>query len=243
MQTDITQLPAAPDLAERVYRSLLDAISAGTLAPGQRLTQEELAERLAVSRQPVIQALKLLRKDGFVEEAPPCGTAGRTRGLQVAPLEPTFVAHLYEVRGALDALAARLAAQRRTALDPGLLERGRAAARRGDGQALLEADLAFHGAIYRATGNPLIEQSAALHWAHIRRVMAAVLQSRPAHQIVWDEHEAMARAIARGDADRASTLMLEHAGHASQRLAAGLGNAQVAAGGAPARLRGARPPR
>src|SRR6188768_3142201 len=80
MPAHLVQLEAAPDLVDRVYRSLLDAICAGSLAPGQRITQEDIAQQLAVSRQPVLQALRLLKKDGLVQDAP-------GRGLQVADLD------------------------------------------------------------------------------------------------------------------------------------------------------------
>ena len=60
MTAELVKLQAAPDLVDQVYRALLDAISDGSLAPGVRVTQEDLAERLAVSRQPVLQALRLL---------------------------------------------------------------------------------------------------------------------------------------------------------------------------------------
>ena len=55
MTAQLVKLETAPDLVEQVYASLLDAISEGSLAPGERLTQEDIAERLAVSRQPVLQ--------------------------------------------------------------------------------------------------------------------------------------------------------------------------------------------
>ena len=110
MAAQLLQIEASPDLVERVYRRLMDAISDGSLAPGERITQEEIAQQLAVSRQPVLQALRLLKKDGF-HDAP-------GRGLQVAPLDVQHMRDLYQVRGALDALAARLAAQRRFRIDP-----------------------------------------------------------------------------------------------------------------------------
>src|SRR3954469_18388783 len=115
MPAQLLQLEATPDLVDRVYRSLLDAISDGSLAPGERLTQEDIAQQLAVSRQPVLQALRLLKRDGFVQDAP-------GRGLQVAALDPQWIRHLYEVRGALDALAARLTAERRFRMAPALLQ-------------------------------------------------------------------------------------------------------------------------
>ncbi|MGF7473742.1 GntR family transcriptional regulator, partial [Salmonella enterica subsp. enterica serovar Minnesota] len=64
---------------------------------------------LGVSRQPVLQALLLLEREGFARRA-------ARRGMVVAPIDPTFVRDLYAVRGALDALAAREAAARRPQL-------------------------------------------------------------------------------------------------------------------------------
>jgi DNA-binding GntR family transcriptional regulator len=212
MPAQLLQLEATPDLVDRVYRSLLDAISDGSLTPGERLTQEEIAQQLAVSRQPVLQALRLLKKDGFVQDAP-------GRGLQVAPLDVQAIRHIYQVRGALDALAARLAAQRRFRMDPQLLEAGRAAARGDNVAAMIEADLDFHRALYEAAGNPLIGESAQLHWRHLKRVMGAVLQEMRQREAVWDEHQAIADAIAAGDADRAARLIDEHSLNASRVLA------------------------
>lgn len=219
MSVHLPQLESTPDLTDQVYRALLDAISDGSLAPGQRITQEELAEQLAVSRQPVVQALRLLKKDGFVHDAPMASSlGGRSRGLLVAPLDADWIAQVYEVRGALDVLAVRSAAERRTCIDPAILERGRKAVSSADIQAMVDADLAFHRAIYRAAGNPLIEQSALLHWHHIRRAMGVTLQTASLHEPVWDEHEAIARAVAAGDATLAETLMRQHCGLASRNL-------------------------
>ncbi|MEJ7688050.1 MAG: GntR family transcriptional regulator [Variovorax sp.] len=211
MPPSLVQIPAAPDLVDRVYRALLDAISSGALAPGERLTQEDIAQRLAVSRQPVLQALRLLKKDGFVRDAP-------GRGVLVAPLDAEWTRKVYQVRGALDVLAARLAAGQRFRIDPKLIERGRRAARGRSVEAMIEADMAFHHAIYAASGNPLIGQSADQHWRHLRRAMGAVLQSMPQRESLWDEHEAIADAIAAGDADRATRLSDEHGAQASETL-------------------------
>lgn len=212
MPAQLLQLEASPDLVDRVYQSLLDAISDGSLAPGERLTQEDIAQQLAVSRQPVLQALRLLKKDGFVQDAP-------GRGLQVAPLDAQGIRHIYQVRGALDALAARLAAQRRFRIEPSLIEAGRAAARGDNVSVMIDADLAFHRALYEAAGNPLIGASAQLHWRHLKRVMGAVLQELGQREAVWDEHQAIADAIAAGDADRAARLIEEHSLNASRNLA------------------------
>ncbi len=210
--TPLTQIETTPDLVDQVYRSLLDAISEGVITPGTRLTQEDIAESLAVSRQPVLQALRLLKKDGFVLDAP-------GRGVLVAPLNVGWLAQIYQVRSALDALAARLAARSRAQLDPALITRGRAAARGNDVKTMMTADADFHGAIYTASGNPLIAQSAQLHWHHIRRAMGAVLQVSTMRESIWDEHEAIAKAIAAGDEDRAESMIRQHGEDAGYNLA------------------------
>lgn len=225
MPPRLLKLDPAPDLVDQVYRALHDAISAGTLAPGERIVQEDLAQQFAVSRQPVLQALRLLKQDGLVEDAP-------GRGLQVAALDASSIEQVYQVRGALDALAARLAAQRGQPLDARLIERGRKAAAGRSVAALLDADHAFHRAIYAAAGNPLIERSAQLHWSHVRRAMGATLQRSAVRGTVWDEHEAIADAIAAGDAERAERLMREHCSNAADHLARRLADAPPLALGA-----------
>lgn len=207
----LIKLESTPDLVEQVYARLLDAISDGSLAPGQRITQEDVAAQLAVSRQPVLQALRQLKKDGFLCDAP-------GRGLLVTPLDPAWIVKVYQVRGALDALAAQLAAAKRAVIDPTLMERGRKAARGRNVKAMIDADIAFHDAIYTASGNDLIAQSAHAHWRHLRRVMGAVLLQSGQRQGLWDEHQAIAEAIARGDGAGAAGLITGHAARASDNL-------------------------
>ncbi len=207
----LTRISSRTDYVDEVYKTLLDAISDGTLTPGSRIKQEDIAEQLNVSRSPVLQALRLLKKDGLLEEAP-------GRGLVVARLDPVRMAHLYRVRGALDALAARLAAERRATIARSLIDAGRAAAAGSDVKAMIDADTAFHHAIYEASGNPLIIETSSLHWIHLRRVMGAVLQHRAGRESIWDEHEAIMDAIHRGDADSAAALSERHAALARQTL-------------------------
>lgn len=201
----------APDLTEQVYSRLLRAICSGALQPGARLTQEDLAASLNVSRQPVLQALRLLKREGVVVDA------GR-RGLAVAPVEPDVIANIYEVRGALEALAARLAAKSGRKLDPATLTRGRAALKDGDLAAMIEADLEFHHALYEAAGNPLIAESADRHWHHVQRAMGASLQMSGIQQNVWNEHQAILEAVNAGDAARAERLARQHCEGAGRAL-------------------------
>ena len=199
----LSPLKTAPDLVDQVYRTLLDAISTGTMAPGSRLTQEDIAIKLGVSRQPVLQALRELKKDGFVTDA-------KGRGVLVTPLDPEWMRKMYQVRGALDTLAAKLAAQHRAVIPEKLIAQGRKAALGRDVQAMIDADMAFHHAIYEASQNPLIAQTAGHHWQHVRRVMGAVLQESGQRDTVWDEHAAIARAIAAGDVAKAEALVAGH---------------------------------
>ena len=212
MSAHLIKIESTPDLVEQVYASLLDAISDGTLAPGARITQEEIAAQLAVSRQPVLQALRLLRKDGFVLDAP-------GRGVLVAPLDVNTLVQIYQVRSTLDALAAQLAAKSHAVLGAQLITEGRLAARGTDIKAMMTADAAFHTAIYAASGNPLIAQTAKTHWHHIRRAMGAVLQVSTMRESIWDEHEAIARAIALGDTVKAEILIRQHGEDAGRNLA------------------------
>jgi len=213
----LDRLAAPPDLAQRVYDALSDAIGSGALAPGERVTQEGLAERFGVSRQPVLQALLLLKRQGLIVDA------GR-KGVMVAPLDPAHVRRLYEVRAALDGAACRLAAVR---MDEAQRARGRAllvagdrAVRSGDAAALVAADVDFHLFLYEASGNPLFAETAAPHWRHMRRVMGAMLRGREAYETVWREHAAILAALIEGDGERAAALAMAHAHDAAERLAA-----------------------
>ena len=82
---------------------------------------------------------------------------------------------------------------------------------------MIDADIAFHSAIYEASENPLIAKSAHLHWAHLRRVMGAVLQSSRGSTI-WDEHQAIADAIKNGDEKKAAELSELHTVRARKNL-------------------------
>lgn len=206
-------------LVEQVYERILDAICDGTLPADTRVTQDELAARLQVSRQPVMTAMGLLKQQGFLIEH------GR-RGLRVAPADRARFDAIYQFRSAVEPLAASLAAQRMT---PELLTRGRALvahgrrmAAAGDAQAALQADVDFHSLIYEASGNPLIVESMQTHWQHLRRSMGEVLQRPRFAQKVWKEHAAVLDAIAAGDADGAARLLGEHVREAHERVGAEL---------------------
>ena len=203
-------LDPLPNLIDQVYGRILEAIIDRTLPPGQRIRQNELADKLGVSRQPVSHALHLLHRQGLVSES------GR-RGFEVTQLDPQRIRQLYEVRGAIDALAARLAAER-AGTDASGRARLEAALHAGhtiDGKTplsrLIALDVDFHGAIYRLAGNPAIEEMIAPQWPHMRRSMATVLAELDYRESAWVEHETIAAHILSGNARAAEAAALAHA--------------------------------
>lgn len=203
-------LDPLPNLIDQVYARILEAISDRTLQPGQRIRQNELADKLGVSRQPVSHALHLLHRQGLVAES------GK-RGFEVTQLDPARIRQLYEVRGAIDALAARLAAQRAAtdAAGRARLQAALAAGRRIDRKTvlaeLIALDVEFHRAIYQLAGNPVIEETITPQWPHMRRSMAAVLAELDYRESAWTEHETIAAQILAGNAEAAEAAALAHA--------------------------------
>jgi DNA-binding GntR family transcriptional regulator len=209
-------LTPTPNLTHQVYGRILEAITDRTLPPGQRITQNELAERLGVSRQPVSHALHLLHRQGLLAES------GR-RGFEVTQLDPERIRQLYEVRAVIDALAARMAA-RRAKTDPegraqleAALRAGRTIDKTTPLARLVALDVDFHSAIYRLAGNPVIEETIAPQWPHMRRSMAAVMAELDYRKTAWNEHEAIAAQILSGNAKAASAAAETHAQVAGQR--------------------------
>lgn len=212
-------LASQPSLTEQVYEQILSEIIAGRLKDNPRLIQDELARTLGVSRQPVQQALLLLRNQGFLRDAP-------GRGLIVAPIEADFVRDLFEVRAAGEALACRLAAERGRALaaklGPKYIEDGRKAEREGSVAKLIAADMRFHEFLYELSGNRLIKETMQPYWAHLRRLMGEVLLKDETPRKIWDQHEAMLQAIMRGNGTKAEELARSHITKAAEVFVARL---------------------
>lgn len=209
----LSQLEQQPALIDQVHDRLVAAIVDGTLAPGQRITQESVAEMLGVSRQPVSHALQILKRRGLLVEH------GK-RSLAVLPMDGTMVRDLYQVREVLDGLAAglaasgfksgRLGAAARAELGE-LVTRGQSLSPSCDKTEWVAADVAFHSGLYRLSGNPQIAATVAEQWPHFMRSMGLVLASDDVRLRVWDEHAAIADAILAGDAGQASALARGHA--------------------------------
>jgi DNA-binding GntR family transcriptional regulator len=208
-------LPPPPSRTEQVYEAIVEDICTGRLTPGTPLRQEQLAERFNVSRQPVQQALLLLRNQGLVREF------GR-RGLEVAPLDRDFVSHLYELRSLIDGHAARLAADRHTAAwlraAQDVVDAGAQAFSQHAFSQMLAADVEFHRTVVEASGNPLLAESAGVMWRNVQRVMGEVLLQGGEPAWVWEDHAAILDAIRARDADTAEELAHRHARHGEQLI-------------------------
>jgi len=198
---------------EQVYDTIRDSICSGELVPGTHLIQEELAATLGVSRQPVQQAMLLLKNDGLVIEL-------GGRGLYVAPLNAGAVVHHYQIRIVLDQLAARLVCQRvtqtpdfgdelRRRAEP-ILAEGEAARNQGGAALAVAHDVNFHSFIYEMSGNPFISSTAEPHWYYLRRVMIAVLLHAKRGEIVWRQHREILDVLLSGDGAAAERIAADH---------------------------------
>ena len=217
-----------PNLVEQVRDAVLDEICSGQLAPGERIIQEQIAQALGVSRQPVQQALMLLRNQGVLQDAP-------GRGLIVASLDPEHVSHMYDMRAVIEGLACRCAAltnaERAAKLGPAVLEAGRKAVAGGSVAKMIAADMKFHEFIYTLSGNPLVGPALATHLTYTQRVMGEVLLRDETPRDIWDQHAEILNAICRQDAALAESLARQHITQASGFMVARLrGDATGAVG-------------
>ena len=200
-------LTITPNLASRVHEALVAEIAQGHLKPGARIIQEDIAQRLGVSRQPVQQALLLLRDQGVLDDAP-------RRGLMVAPMDPDHVRNMYDIRAMVEGLAFRRAAECNAPLarrlGVALLRDGRDAVASGSVAALIAADLAFHRMIHELSRNPLISPTLNAQWTCMQRVMGEVLMRDETPIAIWAQHEAMLDAVIAADGDAAESLTRAH---------------------------------
>ena len=200
-------LATQPNLAEQVRQAIVSEIASGKLKPGERIIQEQIAQELGVSRQPVQQALLLLKNQGVLRDA-----AGR--GLLVTSLDPTQVRQMYDLRAVIEGLAFRKAAEnnpeRAKKLGPALIQNGRKSVRSGLVARMIAADIKFHDFIYALSDNPLIAPAMQVQWTNTQRVMGEVLMRDETPRDIWDQHEALLKAVMAGDGEAAEALARQH---------------------------------
>ncbi|WP_030148193.1 GntR family transcriptional regulator [Mycetocola saprophilus] len=217
-------------LSERVFERIRDRIIDGTLAPGERLRERELAAELEVSRVPVREALPRLLDAGYI-------AAGPGRGTVVRDFDRAEVIELFDVRAHLDVLAAESAARnvaagadttalavalaavtaRATSDDGGRSDSARAEVSRteaSDGATAAAAVL--HAEIVRLADNSLLTRLLRPVLDMDRRLAAHAY--REDHDEAVDEHRSLAGAILRGRPEAAAGFARAHVAEARQRV-------------------------
>lgn len=193
-------------LSEQAYRSVLEAIQNGTLKPGLRLREVELATSLGISRTPVREALGRLISEGLVVNDP-------IRGMIVAELDYASVNELYAMREVLEGTAARLAAQHASEAEIiillELVERDRLASG-GQASDLVNHNRVFHDTLYRAAHNRyLVKTLGILRETMVLLGPTTLAQSGRGDKAV-DEHLAIVTAVQRRDPDAAERAARDH---------------------------------
>ncbi|EPD57727.1 GntR family transcriptional regulator [Streptomyces sp. HGB0020] len=201
--SSMTKIEPLGAIRERVLAGLRQEIISGTLRPGDRLVERELADRFGVSRVPVREAVRALVTEGFVHFETP-------RRALVRRLTRDDVRELFELREALEVYAAGLAAARATPEDLAetekLLASAAAATEAGDAEAITDINSRLHDRIMAMAGNGLLTEAlepvaGRLRWMTRRN------EEWP-HLLV--EHRELYEAIASGDPERARAQALVH---------------------------------
>ncbi|MCU0504731.1 MAG: GntR family transcriptional regulator [Chloroflexi bacterium] len=204
-------------LWETIADALRDEILDGHLAAGSRLVETELAERFGVSRGPVRDALAELAREGLAVDLP-------RRGTFVSSLTEADLDEVYVIRRAIEEAAVRLAVERASEADleglRGALLEVEAAYARGDLATAWEADMSFHRAYCRLSGNgrllALFDEMA----SQTVLLMRTALATRAS--LGWtppvEYHRRIADAIAARDADGAAAAVGDHYRYTEDRL-------------------------
>jgi DNA-binding GntR family transcriptional regulator len=197
---------------EHVLERVRTAILAGDLPAGETLRQEDLAERLGVSRMPVREAIKRLHSEGLVEVLP-------SRRVRVAALSRAEIEDIYDMRAALEPLAVRLAVPRLTKAQlrdaAHALE---AAEDEEDADTFGVRNAAFHLALMNPCERPRLLAGIASLLDLSDRYQRAALRDGEHNALVRAEHAALLEAARTGDADEAARLAEAHVRGAGARL-------------------------
>jgi DNA-binding GntR family transcriptional regulator len=202
-------------LAEQLKNSIADLILAGALRPGDRLDEQELAERFGVSRTPVREALHQLAAAGLVETRP-------RRATLVRRLSNDDLADSFEALGEIEGLCARYAADRMAHAERlqlrEVMERAAEVVRRDDALAYRELDAEFHALIHSGAHNASLRRIAEqmrMQTAPYSSAPYTIQGYTPQISIPHGQHEQIADAILNRDPGRAQVAMIDHIGLSS----------------------------
>jgi len=198
-------------LHDDVVSTITDLITEGVFAPGQRLTERILSERLKVSRTPLREAMKVLAQIGIVELLP-------NRGARVTKLTRNDVQHLFEVIGALEALSGSLAAERITPKEIAEIKAIHAEMARhyanGDLPAYFRSNQSIHEHIVRAARNPVLLTIYMALGIRLRRPRyLANANNKARWEAAMREHEEIIGALERRASEEVGRLLANHLHH------------------------------
>lgn len=205
-----------PLSAEQVCERIRSAILSGELKPGSKLTEQDLAAELEVSRTPVREAIRQLEVERLVNRTP-------FVGVTVAQLSPQEVIELLDIREVLEGLVARLATENMDSFHLQRLKKSlqqlAASARKSDVGAYLDQALAFRRALVECCGSATLSEHVMAIENRLRLTgsRTALLPGRMEAAI--EEHEKLLDAIARGDAKAAERLNRERIRHIRDAVA------------------------
>ncbi|MEO3802730.1 GntR family transcriptional regulator [Nonomuraea sp. B1E8] len=205
-------------LRDEVTAELRRRILSGELAQGERLVEDRLAAALGVSRNPVRESIRVLAAEGFIEVVPRLGAT-------VARLSAEEGEELFDVRMAIEGLAARLAARKR---DPAaaerlrqVLEQSREAVEAGRLEQVADLNTAFHLAVGEAAGNSYLSLMMKPMLQRAQWVFSQTAAARGPHS--WSEHVSLYEAIAAGDEDEAQARAVAHVAAARRSFLVAVG--------------------
>ncbi len=205
-----TSIPEVRTLAERVFQQLQDAIVRGELAPGSKITEPGLSKALGISRGPLREAMRRLEAHRLIERVPHVGA-------RVVKLSMQELLELFDVREALESMAARLAAEHMTAAEiAGLREllamhERQSDLKKGEAYFQREGDLDFHYRIVQGSHNRMLVTMLCddlYYLVRLYRTQFSATGSRPQRAFV--EHHRIVDAIEAGDAELSELLMRRH---------------------------------
>ncbi len=202
-------------LRELVLDAIRSAIINGILQPRERLMEIQMAEELGVSRTPIREALRKLELEGFIVMVP-------RKGAYVADLSFKDIADVFEIRIALEVLAAGLAAERITEEELEDMERllveKRDAIAQNNIDKLVEVDTKFHELIYQASRNERLSSIISNLREQIQRFRLTSLSFPGRMRKSLDEHKKIVEAIQSRDIQRSRNTAQEHIENAEHVL-------------------------
>ena len=195
-------------LRDVVFNTLRDAILTGKLVPGERLMENQLAEKLGVSRTPVREALRMLELENLVELVP-------RKGAQVLDMSEKDIVNILDVRSALEGLATSVACKKMSKEDLQQLKNMEVdfekAVAENDVEHFVDIDEDFHDLIFAATENDkLINIFRNLRIQLYRYRMAQAKNNETSMSTIVAHHRSIIRAIENHDAEEGASIAQGH---------------------------------